>query len=189
MKIMEDTEGKPVEPFDAAIDRLWQAENPDVKFGEFQQTDLDGYLKSIEQKIEHVAITTRTPKHYLIPTGQEPSGDAIKSAESGLIKKVSRKQTVFGEGLEETMRLARLFAGAQETPVDSEIVWADAEVRTEAEITDAAAKKVSLGLIDRAQALEDMGYSQVQIARMLAQPPPAPTPDPTADPPETPEEE
>jgi len=182
LKIMEDTSGKLVEPFDVAIDTLWQAEDPAVKFGEFEQTLLEGYLKSIEQKVEHVAVTTRTPKHYLMPAGQEPSGDAIKSAESGLIKKVLRKQTIFGEGLEETMRLARMFAGEGESPVDSEIVWADPEIRTEAEHVDAAAKKVSLGLIDRWQALEDMGYTQTQIARMMAEPPPVPPANPDPNP-------
>ena len=185
LKIMEDTAGNPVEPFNAAVDKIWQAENPEVKFGDFEQTQLSGYLESIEQKVQHVAVTTRTPKHYLLPAGQEPSGDAIKSAESGLVKKILRKQTVFGEGLEETMRLARRFAGEGDSPVDSEIVWADPEIRTEAEQTDAAAKKLQLGLIDRAQALEDLGYSQTQIARMMAnppEPPPSPNPDPEASP-------
>jgi hypothetical protein len=196
LKIMEDTAGNPVEPFNPAVDKLWQAENPEVKFGEFEQTMLDGYLKSIDQKVQHIAVTTRTPKHYLIPTGQEPSGDAIKSAESGLVKKILRKQTVFGEGLEETLRLARLFAGESDSPVDSEVVWASPEITTEAEQVDAAAKKLSLGLIDKAQALEDMGYTQQQITRMLAASPEAVTinPDPNADPtappePVTPEEE
>jgi hypothetical protein len=65
---------------------------PEVKFGEFSQTELDGYIKAIEQKVLHIAVTTRTPRHYLFQEGQSPSGDAIKSAESGLVKKVERKQ-------------------------------------------------------------------------------------------------
>lgn len=169
MPIMETTDGKLKEPFDVAIDRLWQSEDPATKFGEFEQTQLEGYIRAIEQKILHIAVTTRTPRHYLIEQGQSPSGDAIKSAESGLVKKVERKQRPFGEGLEEAIRLARRFAGETDAPVDSEIVWADAEIRSEAETTDAAIKKLQVGLIDRAQALEDCGYSQVQIARMLAE--------------------
>ena len=58
-------------------------------------------------------------------------GDAIKSAESGLTKKVERKQRTFGEGLEEALRLARLFSGESDAPVDSEVVWADPAIRTE----------------------------------------------------------
>jgi len=180
LKIMENTAGQPVEPFNPAVDRLWQAEDPAVKFGDFAQTDLAGYLRSIEQKVEHIAVTTRTPKHYLLPAGQEPSGDAIKSAESGLVKKVLRKQTIFGEGLEETMRLARKFAGEQDSPPDSEIVWADPALRSEAEITDAVIKRWQLKLIDHAQALEDLGYTQTQITRILASVPSTEAPDPVA---------
>jgi len=184
IKMMSDEASPGVDQIDTAIDKLWASENPLAKFGDFEQTDLSGYIKAIEQAVLHIAVTTRTPRHYLIEQGQSPSGDAIKSAESGLVKKVERKMRTFGEGLEEAMRLARLFAGESDAPVDSEIVWADPEIRTEAEITDAAVKKLQLGLIDRAQALEDCGYTQTQIARMLAEPPPAPdsAEDPTPDP-------
>lgn len=152
-----------------ATDSLWWTERPadEVKFGEFEQTDLSGYISAIEQKILHIAVTTRTPRHYLIEQGQSPSGDAIKSAESGLTKKVERKMRPFGEGLEEAMRLARRFDGEPDAPVDAEVVWADPEIRTEAEITDAAIKKWSLGLISWQQAVEDCGYTQTQIERML----------------------
>lgn len=167
LTIMEDDAGRPVEPFNTAIDRLWQAEDPNVRFGEFDQTSLDGYIKAIEQKILHIAVTTRTPRHYLIEQGQSPSGDAIRSAESGLTKKVERKQRPFGEGLEEAIRLARRFQGETDAPVDSEIVWADPSIKTEAETTDAAIKKWQLRLISWSQAVEDIGYSQTQIARML----------------------
>ena len=162
-----DEENKPLEPFDAAIDRLWADENPGARFGDFEQTSLDGYISAIEQKVVHIAVTSRTPKHYLLPEGQEPSGDAIKSAEAGLVKKVQRKQRPFGEGLEETLRLARLFQSEKEAPVDSEIVWADPQIRTEAEITDASIKKFQTRLITWEQACQDMGYSPQTIARML----------------------
>jgi hypothetical protein len=165
LKIHEDDAGNPVEPFDVAIDRLWHTEDKEVKFGEFSQTDLGGYISAIEQDVLHIAITTRTPRHYLIEQGQSPSGDAIRSAESGLVKKVERKQRPFGEGLEEAIRLARRFKGEADTPVDSEIVWADPQTRTEGEITDAVVKQFQAGLIPWEAALEKLGYSQTQIRR------------------------
>src|SRR5581483_3350193 len=90
--LMEDDNGRPMEPFDSAVDKLWVAEDGDVKFGEFSATELDGYIKSIEQKVLHIAVTSRTPRHYLFQEGQSPSGDAIESAESGLVAKSERKQ-------------------------------------------------------------------------------------------------
>jgi hypothetical protein len=168
LKIMVDDAGRPVEPFDTAIDRLWQTENPEAKFGEFTQTDLDGYIKSIEQKVLHIATTSRTPRHYLFQEGQSPSGDAIQSAESGLVKKVERKQTAFGEGLEEAIRLARRFEGLGDAPPDSEIVWRDARTVNSAVTTDAVVKQHQEGLIDHATALAELGYSQTQIRQIMA---------------------
>lgn len=162
-----DEDNRPLDVFDAAIDRLWASENPDAKFGDFAQTSLDDYIKSIEQKVSHIAVTTRTPKHYLLPEGQEPSGDAIKSAEAGLVKKVQARQLTFGEGIEEALRLARRFEGKGDTPADSEVVWVDPQIRTEAEVTDATLKKFQGRLITWQQACLDMGYSPQAIARML----------------------
>lgn len=168
VKLYEDDDGKLVEPFDVAIDRLWATENPEAKFGDFDQTDLEPYIKAIEQKVLHIAVTSRTPRHYLIQQGQSPSGDAIRSAEAGLVKKVLRKHRPFGEGLEEAVRLARRFAGEEDAPVDSEIVWADPETRTVSETTDAVIKQFQAGLIPADTALEQLGYTQTQIRRITA---------------------
>jgi hypothetical protein len=196
IKLAEDENtGDLKDPWDTAIDKLWATEDPDVKLGEFSQTDMDGYIKAIEQKVAHLAVVTRTPKHYLLPEGQNPSGDAIKSSESGLVRKIGRKQTAFGEALEEVMQLARKFDKNAEPSVDSEVVWADAETESEAARADAVIKKFEAKLISREQALEDLGYSQVQITRMLKAQvqaalidslAPAPTPEA---PPEAPAEE
>ena len=164
----DEAKGTLKEPFDVAIDKLWASEDPDTKFGDFQQTDLNGYMDAIHQKLEHLAVVSRTPRHYFTASGQEPSGDAIKSAESGLVKKVINKQEDFGDGLEEMLRLARLFQGESDLPVDSEVVWADPAVESEAVRTDAAVKKYAAGLIPKEQALEDLGYSQTEIARIMA---------------------
>lgn len=173
LTIMEDEKtGKPKEPFDVDVGKLWVAtagENGgDVKFGEFSQTDMSGYIKAIEQKVLHIAVTSRTPRHYLIQEGQSPSGDAIESAESGLVKKVERKHRPFGEGLEEAMGIARLFNGETEMPIDSEIVWADPATESQASLTDAVMKQYGEGLIPWSAALEKLGYSPNQIRRFEA---------------------
>lgn len=166
LTIMEDpVTGKPVEPFDIAIDKLVTNENPDAKFGEFSQTDLDGYIKAIEQKVLHIATISRTPRHYLFQEGQSPSGDAIESAETGLVKKVENKQGPFGESLEEVIRLTRRFAGETDVPVDSAIVWADPKTESIATITDGVIKQFAGGLIPWEAALEKLGYDQVEIER------------------------
>lgn len=168
IKLMEDEEnGDLKEPFDIAIDKLIVDEDENARFGEFAQTDLTQYIKAIDQKVAHLAITTRTPKHYLLPDGQDPSGDAIKSSESGLIRRVERKQSSVGEAFEEVARLGRMAEGKGETQVDSEVVWSDASTESEAVRTDAVIKTFQAGLIPAEQALEDLGYTQTQIARIM----------------------
>jgi len=191
LAIMEDERGNAKEPFNVAIDRLWQTENPDVKFGEFSQTSLDGYISAIEQKVLHIAVTTRTPRHYLEQAGQSPSGDAIEGAEAGLVKKTERKQGPFGEGLEEALRLARAFAGSPAAPPDSEIVWRDPRTRSEASVSDAVIKQYQARIIPRSTALEKLGYSQTQVRQILSSPEEefAPEPAPPAPPGPAAEEE
>jgi len=189
--LMQDNKGNPVEPWDIAVDTIVHSENPNAKFGEFTATDLNGYIKAIEQKVDHIAALSRVPRHFLVQQGQSPSGDALKSAESGLVKKVEGKQRILGEAFEEAISLARRFMGERDVPVDSEIVWVDAREEADAVQTDAVVKQYQSRLIPRAVALAKLGYTQTQIRRILATPgeefapeqqaPPAA--DPAADPP------
>lgn len=156
----------PVEPFKAAIDRLWISPDEGTRFGEFSATDLAPYLAAHERDLQDVAVITRTPRHYLFQSGQSPSGDALASAETGLVAKVVDKQAYYAEALEEVLRLARRFAGEADTPVDSEIVWADPAYRSEAVRTDAVLKQYQAGLITLTTAQARLGYTATEIARM-----------------------
>lgn len=159
--------GQPLEfPWKVAIDRLLVLENPDAKVLELAGSDMTPYLRAHERDIQDIAVITRTPRHYLFQEGQSPSGDAIKSAETGLVAKVRDKQRYMAEAFEEAIRLARQFAGEPDTPVDSEIEWADPEYRTEGELTDAVIKQYQAGLITIEMAQERLGYTPTQIARM-----------------------
>jgi len=81
---------------------------------------------------------------------------------------VERKQRPFGEGLEEAIRLARRFAGEPDSPVDSEVVWADAQTDSMAVVTDAVMKQFAAGLIPLEAAQELLGFSQTQISRFAS---------------------
>jgi len=185
LTLHEDDDHKPVEPFDVAIDRLIYSEDSNARFGEFKETNLEGYIKAIEQKVLHIAVTTRTPRHYLIEQGQSPSGDAIRSAESGLVKKVLRKQRTFGQGIEEAMRLARILGG-ERNPERSEVVWARPQTDVESALTDSVLKQLGANLIDQHTALTKLGYSKSEAANILTATAESPT-EPEA--PETPGEQ
>lgn len=166
----EDEEGKEQVAFKAAVDRLWAVpaseHGDEVKFGEFQATELKNYTDAIESRVQSLAARTRTPPHYLLGGMANLSGEALQAAETALASKVRGKQKTFGEGLEEAMRLAFAIKGDESRAMATsvEINWAPAETRSESEYMDSLVKKMSLG-IPLQQLWEDAGYSPQKIRR------------------------
>lgn len=158
--------GKAVQTFKNMIDSIWADTSPEARFGAFPATDLKNYIAAIDNDIQHIAVQTRTPRHYFLQQGQAPSGDAIKSAEAGLVAKVMEKQKLYGRSFAEVIRLYQVLSGKTSRPV--EVIWADPEFRTLAELTDATIKQHAAGLIPRRTAQEKLGYSPSEIDLMDA---------------------
>ena len=158
--------GQPVEPFKAAVDRLWVHEDPQTRFGEFSATDLTNFVGAVEMLIQHIASQTRTPPHYFYLRGSFPSGESLRAAETGLVAKCRRRMTPWSEAWEQVMRLAGRAAGnaGLANAVDMETIWADPESRTESEHTDAVLKMSSMGVPKRGL-WELLGFSPQQIER------------------------
>jgi hypothetical protein len=167
LQIDENT-GRAIKPFEVSIDKLLVAEDPAAKFGTLTAGDLGNYVTGIDTLVQHIASQTRTPPHYFFLGGQFPSGDAIKSAETGLVAKAKRKMRFFGEAWEEVIRLCFKVQGDPRGDIDdTETIWGDPEYRSESERADALVKRSSLG-VPRQQLWEDAGYSQTQISRFKA---------------------
>lgn len=196
MEIPRDEDNNPKAPFESAIDRLWMAEDPEVKFGEFAATDLGPYIHAIESDIRMMAAISRTPPHYLLGAMVNISGDALKAAESGLSSKARSRTRQFGEAWERVIRLAfAVLDDPRAKERDSEVIWRDVETRTEGERVDALTKMKTLGVpnaalwerwgatpqeIDRWQ---DMQFEE-ELTRAAVTPPapaPAPAPPPAAE--------
>lgn len=149
----------------AAVSRFWYSEDPETKWGQFDAADLSNYVAVIEMFVQHMASQTRTPPHYFYLRGQFPSGEAIKSAETGLVAKARRKMRHFGETWEEVIRLAFAVVGDQREGVpDAETIWGDPESRSEAEHVDAVLKMKAMGVPNMAL-WEQLGFSPPQIER------------------------
>jgi hypothetical protein len=133
--------GQPIETFRAAVDRLWMVENADVKFGEFDQTDLAGYLSSREAAVNSMAAIAQVPPHYLLGSMDNISGDALTASESGLSHKVSERQLMFGPSWEQVLGLAAEADGMElDADISARIIWHDAEARSLAATVDALGK-------------------------------------------------
>lgn len=156
--------GKPVEPFQTAVDRLWAVGPPDpnvypdaskaptVQFGEFTATDLAPFYTSIEGEVKLMGTISRIPYHQLSPqAGQPPSGDSIRSSESGLVAMVTDSEMTFGEAHEEVFRLMFAFRGdARANDMTGEVLWREAATQSEAARMDALVKMLSLGVPEEA---------------------------------------
>jgi hypothetical protein len=167
-EVPTDDNGQPIEPFKAAVDRLWVIEDENVKVGEFQATDLRPYLDSIESDVQHMAARTRTPAQYLLGKLSNVNGETLKATESGLVAKVRQRQRPLGEGEEEVARLALQAAGDTRDLSALEVIWHNPEFRTEGELVDALVKMSTLG-VPREALWERWGASQTEIAQWREQ--------------------
>jgi hypothetical protein len=171
---IDETTGLTVEPFKAAVNRLWIADvqqgldqTIEPKFGQFPQASLDPYVHAVEMLVQHIASITKTPAHYLLgQSGSFPSGESLKATETGLVAKTRGAMRYFGEGWEEAMRLALQLTGSANAGKSIEVIWRDPESRVQSEITDAIGKQVQILGVPRQIAWEKVGYSQVEIQRM-----------------------
>lgn len=166
-----DEEGNPQTPFASAVDRLWVAEDPDVKFGEFEQTDLSGYLSSAEATIKHIATISQTPPHNLLGQMANLSAEALNAARDGLNSKVAEQKSGLGESHEQTLRLAALADGddAGWTDTAAQVVWRDTESRSLAATVDALGKLVQMLGVPAEELWERIpGVTQQDVARWKA---------------------
>ncbi|WP_433364035.1 phage portal protein [Streptosporangium sp. CA-115845] len=166
-----DSEGNPMEPFNASVSRLWVAEDEGTKFGEFGQTDLSGYLKSAEETIRHIATVSQTPPHHLLGQMSNLSAEALAAAESGLQRKIAERKSGFGESHEQTLRLASLAAGDKRgwSDMSAQVVWRDTEARALASTVDALGKLKQMLDVPAQELWERIpGVTQTDVARWKA---------------------
>lgn len=141
--------GKPKEPFDAAVDRLWTIENENARVGQLDAAELTGYIEANTADVQALATQSRTPPHYLIAgMGQFPSGESVRATEYGLTRKVEARQQSYGDAWSDILRLCGKADGNKRLANDLglNVVWKDVEARSEGEIVDALIKMGTLGV-------------------------------------------
>jgi hypothetical protein len=138
-----------------------------TQIGEFAPTDLMIYLNAIERLAVHVGVITKTPKHYLLQQGGDPSGESLMAMEAPLIHKCQR----YIERFTPTWKalgafVARLLGMAVDASA-IEPVFDDPETvqpRTEAEI-----RRIDVNAgIPLVTVLRREGWTEDEIAQMIA---------------------
>jgi hypothetical protein len=116
--------------------------NP-IKVGEFEQTNLEGFIKSREATLRHAATLSQTPVHELIGELVNMSAEALAAAEAGKDRKVDERKTLLGESHEQSLGLAGYYMGV-EIPDDAQVVWRDTSARAFAATVDALGKLATM---------------------------------------------
>lgn len=133
---LADTEAEKIK---ASASRMLTFDDPDVRVGEFDQTDLSGYLKSRQATVEQFGVVSQVPPHNLLGQMVNLSAEALVAAEVGHSRKMAEREIGFGESIEQAFGLAGVYTGV---PVSdgAQVRWRDTEARSFAATVDGLAK-------------------------------------------------
>lgn len=133
--------GKPIEPFKAAVNRLWISESADSRFGDFDQTDVSGHLAAIEAAISNLlSIGQVSP---LLAGGNSISNIAIESVAALNASMNSQKEALmssFAGSWEMVFELAGIGDGR------ASVRWRDTEPRSFGQVVDGLLKLNQMGV-------------------------------------------
>jgi hypothetical protein len=125
-----DAEGNPIpEPITVSQSKMLVSEAPDTKFGQLDETPLDGYLKAEDQATKNLAAIAQFPLHALIGNVSNLSAEALNALEQQFMRHMKSLHTSWGESHEELFRLMAEALGDSEgsNAFGGEVRWRDME--------------------------------------------------------------
>lgn len=147
---------------------VWKITSPDAKVGRLDAADASSVLDPLEATLSRLARRSRVPMH-LLTGGTPPSGEALKTSESGLVATAKSCQVDFGNSWEQAVllacRLAGTFGGDEVRAalpdsmdglrVDAQ--WANPETRSDVTDLQVAEAKKRIG-VSQQTLLAELGY-------------------------------
>lgn len=152
--------------------RVWKADDPEAKFGQFDAADPRGLIDTIMLLVNIAAGRSRTPQHLFHIAGDYPTGEALKTAEAGFINKVEDRTVTFGNAWEQALQLAFLLdnafgRGRWSPDLLMDTLWRPFELRNEQ--AHAQAEATLSGMLPRRESWRRLGYTPQQIERLEAE--------------------
>jgi hypothetical protein len=134
------------------------------KVGEFSPADHKVFTEPVKDFVRSMASITNTPLHYFEKTGNVPSGEALRTAESPLLKKVEDRQISFGNTWRDMFRFVLKVEGINS---DVQVKWQSVESMDSLDAWEVAVKKRVVG-VSLEQVLLEMGYDLEIAQRIVA---------------------
>ena len=143
-------------------------DDPDTKLGEFSAASLQGYIDSRRDTLRNLAAISQTPAHALRGELINLSAEALAAAEQAEQRKVTEKETMYGESWEQTLALAGSIGGISADP-QAQVRWKDTEARAFAATVDALGKMAQMLSIPVQELWERVpGTTQADVERWKA---------------------
>jgi hypothetical protein len=142
-----DGAGEPIpEPIEVTQSSLLLSDDPQTKFGQLDETPLDGYIRQEEQAARNFTTLSQFPPLASIANLANLSAEAWSAAEAQFIRWIDSLHISLGESHEELMRLGALAAGDMEgaDSYGGEVRWRDMSTRTVAVMMDALGKAAQM---------------------------------------------
>jgi len=145
---------------------LWTT-NPDASVGVLQASDMTGLRGILKDFVIEIAGVSQTPQYYFQGlSGEPPSGESLKTQETGLVAKARNRSVYFGNSWEDALYMAfKLMAAFGRQTVDPGIIstqWQDIETRNEKLHLEGLEIKQRLG-VPQERIWSEMGYSEDEI--------------------------
>lgn len=138
--------------------------NENAKVGQLPAADPRATLEPIKGTLQRMAAFTDTPLHSLLMEGALPSGESLKTSESGVVKKAENRQAsstnAWARACRLSLRCGEAFGdlGFTVDPnAEVTVVWDSAETRDEAVEAQNALIKHDLGVSKRTL-IRELGY-------------------------------
>lgn len=157
------TTGKAELPWDPGVDRVWVMANEAAKAGQFDAAQLAQFIQVTDSIRLECARVSGTPLHYFLTITDPPSGEALKTLESRLIKRAKDRQKCFGPRWAKAMEFALMIKRGETKPsVRLKTEWQDPAPRSEKEHTEVQLNKKELG-VPKSRLLKELGYTDKEV--------------------------
>lgn len=151
----------------AAVDRMLVFNGENTKVFDMPESNLKNYVEMLTEFLTQFFATAQVPPQYLLSRMANLSGDAISGAESTLTSLQGELKRYANEGNVELFTLAAAAAGEEAPHPDMEMLYADTEVKSFAQVVDGIQKLITTGF-PREAAYEMLpGANPSKVARWM----------------------
>lgn len=163
VEIDVDENGNPTDKEQkSAVDRILAIGNPQAKAGEFAAADLKNFIAEQDSLRAEMARISRTPLHYLLLSGDFPSGEALAAAERPLMSQIDDRIISLRAGYRAAASFSLTIEKVEHDPAEINPQFKDTRYRDPAGQAEEWRLKKELGIPDE-QIWREMGYTEEQI--------------------------